>query len=193
MKTIIKWLKKPKYAVPAVLLLICLGIGGTMAWFTDIEAAINRITIGHNEIEIVETIKGLEKEKVGVANTGSIPVYVRLRVDIPSEITYLDNAGNIQTIEVIVEPTDSEQANWHYESNDGYWYYRPSIPKGATKYLYDSIKVEVNNPAAGEMERIKDMLDIVIYSESIQSEGLPEYIKTSLEAFEYMATLTDSQ
>lgn len=190
MKTIIKWLKKPKYAVPAVLLLICLGIGGTMAWFTDIEAAINRITIGHNEIEIVETIDGLKKEKVGVINTGSIPVYVRLRVDIPSGITYVDTEGKIQTIEVI---TGSEQANWHYESDDGYWYYQPSIPKGETKYLYDSIEVKVDNPAAGEMERIKDMLDIVIYSESIQSEGLPEEIINSFEAFEYMATLTNSQ
>ena len=71
----------------ALLLIAILAIGATVAFFTDIEAAVNSITTGKVEVEVEEKVDGLTKSGIGVKATGTSKCYVRIRVDIPT-LTY---------------------------------------------------------------------------------------------------------
>lgn len=71
----------------ALLLIAILAIGATVAFFTDIEAAVNSITTGKVEVEVEEKVGGLTKSGIGVKATGTSKCYVRIRVDIPT-LTY---------------------------------------------------------------------------------------------------------
>ena len=67
------------------------GFGGTYAYFTYLREMKNRFTVGHNEITVTEEydppdeiIPGEETsffKKVQVENTGSVPCYVRVRLE----------------------------------------------------------------------------------------------------------------
>lgn len=185
MKKVMAWLKARRLLVFASLLVVFLGIGATTAWFTDIEAAINVFTVGENSITIDEDLVGLSKKNISITNTGNIPVYVRMAVDVPEGITYIDGENVEQTLSFTFDP--KEPKDWTYEE-DGYWYYNHVLPAGAKAVLFNSVELENEIPAA-EMERIKELLDITVYGESIQSEGFPEEegITTAKEAFGYLA------
>ena len=97
MKNKVKWLKKPMHFGLALLLIAILAIGTTIAFFTDIEAAVNKITTGKIEIDIEETIDGLKKSDIGVRATGKSECYVRIRADIPTvTYQYTDENGSVQ-------------------------------------------------------------------------------------------------
>ena len=57
MKNIInKWLKRSMHGSMAVMLVAVLGIGLTMAYFTDVEEAINKVFAGKVTVEIEEDV-----------------------------------------------------------------------------------------------------------------------------------------
>lgn len=188
MKKIAKWLTTSKYMIPVLLLLVILGAGATMAWFTDTEAAINVIRIGNSDITVTETVEGLKKTKIGIKNEGSVPVYVRMRVDYPIGISYTKKDGTTGTVSV--ETVRNQQYSWTQEA-DGYWYYGGVVGPDSIVDLYESVELKVDNPADGEMERIKDLLDITVYGECVQRDGLPEGIGTAQAAFAYIASLPE--
>lgn len=188
MKKIAKWLTTSKYMIPVLLVLVILGAGATMAWFTDTEAATNVIRIGNSDITVIEKVEELKKTDIGIKNEGSVPVYVRMRVDYPTGISYMKADGTTGTVSV--EAVRNEQYSWT-QGAYGYWYYEGVVGPDSTVFLYESVELKVDNPASGEMERIKDLLDITVYGECIQSEGLPEEINTAQEAFAYMASLPE--
>lgn len=88
--------------------------GGTLAYFTDADAATNVFTVGYVEIDLQETFDeddarlfpatyepdGTLREdnvitkEVWVQNTGSDNAYVRVHIAIPSILDDVDNAGN---------------------------------------------------------------------------------------------------
>ncbi len=84
MKSIKEWFKKSKNWSMALLLIAILGVGMTMAYFTDIETAINSFTVGSIGTETDEKVEGVTKTGVGVIATGNSECYVRMRVDIPT-------------------------------------------------------------------------------------------------------------
>ena len=176
--------KAPGYVLLALAAAALLGIGSTMAWFTDAETAQNTVTIGHSTVEIEETVDGLTKTDIGIRNTGSVPVYVRMRVDIPSGITYLTADGGERTVTVAHSP--ETPVSWT-AGDDGYWYYDEILEPGETAKLYDSVSLNAEGIADGQMERLKERLDITVYGESIQSDNLPEHVTTSVAAFAYLA------
>lgn len=187
MKKIITWLQKRKLVVFASALAIFLGIGATTAWFTDIEAAINTIRVGSNDIVVDEEVVGLTKQNIKIKNSGSIPVYVRMAVDISEGVTYTDGEGKPQT--VTFEKTPKEPLNWR-DGGDGYWYYDEVLEAGKEAVLFKSVGTSQDIPKT-EMERIKDLLDITVYGESVQSEGLNldgiEGVNDAQKAFRYLA------
>lgn len=188
MKKIAKWLTTSKYMIPVLLLFVILGAGATMAWFTDTEAATNVIRIGNSDITVIEKVEELKKTDIGIKNEGSVPVYVRMRVDYPTGISYMKADGTTRTVSV--EAVRNQQYSWTQGADD-YWYYEGVVGPESKVSLYESVELKVDNPASGEMERIKDLLDITVYGECIQSEGLPEEINTAQEAFAYMASLPE--
>lgn len=84
MKNKVKWLKRPMHFGLALLLIAILTIGTTIAFFTDIEAAVNSITTGKIQIDINEKVDGLTKNDIGVRAAGKSECYVRIRADIPN-------------------------------------------------------------------------------------------------------------
>lgn len=87
----------------ALLLIAILAIGATVAFFTDIEAAVNSISTGKVEVEVEENVSGLTKSSIGVKATGTSECYVRIRVDIPTlTYTYKDDDGKEQVGSAVV-------------------------------------------------------------------------------------------
>ena len=97
MKNKVKWLKRPMHFGLALLLIAILTIGTTIAFFTDIEAAVNSITTGKIQIDINEKVDGLTKNDIGVRAAGKSECYVRIRADIPTvTYKYTDSEGQGQ-------------------------------------------------------------------------------------------------
>lgn len=95
MNSKIGWLKKPAHFGLVLLLAVILGIGVTVAFFTDIEAAVNQFKTGKVEIELNEDVSNLKKSNIEVTGLGTSDSYVRIRADIPNvTYTYLDGEQN---------------------------------------------------------------------------------------------------
>lgn len=192
MENVKKWFSKPKYIVFAVLLVALLGIGSTIAMFTDTEKAVNTINIGKGEIVVDEDPVGFSKENVGITNTGDVPVYVRMRVDAPQDISYFDKNGNKKTLITLFNP--ESPADWEYNAVDGYYYYHGGSPEGVVnagerKQLFTSVVLadkETGTEAKLTKEDIASighLLDITVYGECVQSDNLQIDPKTPENAF----------
>lgn len=160
MKNKVKWLKKPMHFCLALLLIGILAIGTTIAFFTDIEAAVNSITTGKIQIEIEEEINGLTKSNIGVRAAGKSECYVRIRADIPTvTYKYTDSGDGVKDgsalVEYLTDGDVSKTANiaeWNrinemsasissasgegskaatwIRENDGYWYLSATLNPG---------------------------------------------------------------
>lgn len=180
MKNKIKWLKRPAHFALTLLVIAILGIGTTIAFFTDIEAAVNSITFGKIEIETKEEISGLTKKNIGVTSTGSSECYVRMRVDVPTvTYRYTDGDGaekdgfatvtlpdgseksaaewiqSVDSMSVKVERSQggSGSAEWVLEE-DGYWYLSVTLNKGD----YAPFLSKVEYPGLWKKDHVVDPL-----------------------------------
>lgn len=163
MKNIKTWFKRPLHIVLALLLIAILGIGSTMAWFTDIEAAINNITTGQVDISTDEKVDNLTKTDIGVTSNGSVPCYVRMRVDVPDvTYSYTKDEVLVDDAEALITPVDgteikasawesltqtparvtrqngTENAEW-VKMNDGFWYLSVTLNQGDKAEIIESI------------------------------------------------------
>lgn len=196
MNSKIGWLKKPAHFGLVLLLAVILGIGVTVAFFTDIESAVNRFTTGKVEIKLEETIKGLEKTNIKVTNgEKALKCYIRVRVNIPS-VTYQYNddpetqalisdvRGNVMPasrwnslLEGYTLPA-SEDINvedvWE-KMDDGFWYLSVVLEPNASvpflgKITYPGLLVDGELKLPGHIT--EKMLAIPIVAEAIQVEGI---------------------
>lgn len=130
--------------VAAALLLISMLSYGTLAYFTDAEAATNVMTAGNVDIVLLdqtdvngtladfnETFDGgktgvmpgdVVSKVVAVENDGSQPAWVRVKVDqtITDELDMTGITLNFDT------------TNWTTKQTDGYYYYRNVLAPAAT-------------------------------------------------------------
>lgn len=183
----------------ALLLIAILAIGATVAFFTDIEAAVNSISTGKVEVEVEEKVDGLTKSGIGVKATGTSKCYVRIRVDIPTlTYTYKDADGNEQVGSAVVTykpkegPSVSKQIDaWNrngsdiyvsdlYDKNgtisaswvrkeDGYWYLSTALDPAQ-----DGCKKAI-------------FLEAVTYPNLIQNGKLPDGITEDMLAIPIIA------
>lgn len=183
----------------ALLLIAILAIGATVAFFTDIEAAVNSITTGKVEVEVEEKVDGLTKSGIGVKATGTSKCYVRIRVDIPTlTYTYKDADGKEQVGSAVVtykpteDPSVSKQIDdWNrngsdiyvsdlYDKNgtisaswvrkeDGYWYLSTALDPAQ-----DGCKKAI-------------FLEAVTYPNLIQNGKLPDGITEDMLAIPIIA------
>lgn len=114
-------------------------VGGTLAYFTDDDDAINTFTIGNVEIDLFETpdddgdgewdnqeanlVPGVDIDKnVWVKNTGSNPAYIRVHLAIPSELD--DGNPKFESFKNFVHWNFSKESvvdgqwNWHATNTD---------------------------------------------------------------------------
>lgn len=156
------------------------GFGGTYAYFTYLREMKNRFTIGHNEITVTEEydppdeiIPGEETsffKKVQVENTGSVPCYVRVRLeysdsDMKQFCTNVLGENRAPAEEWGDRIEEFSDGRWIF-GTDGWYYYRDVLEVGErTDRLLE--KVEVSVPQELE-DRIKEF-EILVYGESIQT------------------------
>lgn len=131
---------------------------GTLALFTDKDEAVNSMTMGKLEGEIIETPTGLEKKNIGYRNSASgIACYVRMLVTIPKAP---ENSGIIVTAE-------PNEVDWYQVGE--YWYYKDIVGVGdKTSNLYDSVKIDVPDGT----KITPEMYDIIVYAETVQADNM---------------------
>lgn len=189
MKLIKKWFKSPIHIMMMLVLIAVLGMG-TIAYFTDVEAVVNKITMGNISTDIRETVDELTKKNIGVANTsGKLESYVRIRVDIPTiTYSYVDENGKSVAGSALIKILPQDEAItavawnnlneisidqntvWKKES-DGYWYLNRTVQPGEEVLFL----TEITYPGLMKDEELAlpdgitaDMLAIPITSEAVQ-------------------------
>lgn len=111
----------------ALVVTMSLSVGSSMAYFTTYATARGgyQIVLGH-QTKITEDYDNWKKTIV-VSNTGSVPVYVRVKAF----------AGNSITLNY------SGSTKWTYNNSDQYWYYSDIVPVGgSTESLVVSIEFD---------------------------------------------------
>ena len=152
------------------LLLGCIFMWETIsAYMSDQDKRVNSLTIGSNEIEIIEDYEPPAdpqrgdsiSKKVAVKNTGSISCYVRI----------FAQCSNGKTAEYLTFDLDTQ--NWTSKQNDGYYYYQyPLNPNDTTPPLFTAFMLSAEMP-----ENLLKDFDIIIYAESVQSESFDDAIQ----------------
>lgn len=160
---------KSKFIVLSLcgLLALCLAAGSIAAYLTDADQAINTVTVGSNEIEIIEEFTPPDEvypgdvipKDVKVKNTGLSDCYVRVAA------VFSDTGmSNFCTV-------DWNTTDWVYNENDGYWYYKKAISEGeSTSSLFTT--VTVSNSVNWDTYK---NFDIFVYAESYQANGHDNY------------------
>ena len=120
--------KKPLTLFVALVLLLTLAVGGSLAWLVSNDDVTNTMEPGKVPIEIVEQIEGTTKTSITIKNTGNIDAYIRVAV----VANAVDENGNVT---VGTAPTLNLGENWQ-KLDDGYYYYKGIVaPKASTTSL----------------------------------------------------------
>ncbi|MGI6193064.1 MAG: TasA family protein [Christensenellales bacterium] len=163
-------------AVAAVIILAAVGIvGGTLAWFTDEETAINSVSTGKIDISVFAS--GTEVEEGRYAGftftnlmpngTQSAPLKIKnnertawLRAKIV--VTWSDEGLNPDT-----KITLDVGSNWTKNDADGWYYYPDAVEKDAEITLFENVKLDssADSNYAGKTVTIK------VYVQAVQFEN----------------------
>lgn len=159
-------MEKKKLAVLlAVFLLAGAVTSGIYAYLSAKDSRVNRLTFGQNVIETEEEFPtpdprpgdSIEK-KVRVKNTGDVPCFVRTRI--------LFSNGDAEGVSIL----ELNTTDWTERQEDGYHYYKHILPVGKNSAdLLTAVKIA----DSARLEELKDF-QIIVYSESVQSEGYEE-------------------
>ncbi|MBO5258961.1 MAG: hypothetical protein J6B26_01105 [Agathobacter sp.] len=160
----------------AVALVAAIGVGSTLAYFTDNDAANNVVTMGHVNIELDEPEFSAENENNTIKNVvpnqtitkdptitvvaGSESCYLRAKI----EITEL----NAEQIADLLENTNIGE-DWVL-AEDGYYYYQNSVSKSnedQTVDLFDTVVI----PAEWGNEVADMTFEINVTAEAIQADN----------------------
>ena len=132
-------------AAAALLMVLFMSVGGTLAWLTAHTSAItNTFTVATPGVDIEEGFDKQTKSNVQVKNTGEVEAYIRVAL-VP---TWEDENGN-----AVAEPAslDDLSITWGnsgkwLKGTDGYWYYKePVAPGGRTAVLLEKATVTTEN------------------------------------------------
>lgn len=127
--------KKSLTALIALILIICLAVGGTVAFVvTQTQAVKNTFTPSDVKVDIQEDFDGSIKKNVNVKNTGDTDAYIRVKL-----VTYMADSEGNPTAENASIPAFVFGSDWLYcESDDTYYYGKPVAPNGTTSDLIGS-------------------------------------------------------
>lgn len=153
----------------------CCGLEQIYAWLTSADEQHNYMTVGENDVEIVEEFPdpdpqpGKElKKQVAFLNTGSVPCYVRARY------FFSDSQAEEET------EVKFGSEKWKKEE-DGYHYYEQIVMPGETTENY-LMAVLIKG-------KIEKEFDLTVYTETVQAEGFD----TAKEAFEHLLAEREAQ
>lgn len=148
-------------ALVALVLILCVTIGGTIAWITaQTPAVTNRFEPAKVTSWVDETFDGSKKENVAIENRGDIPAYIRAKV----VYNWADSNGNVYAQPVTSADYTIVQGSAKWELIDGYYYYKEAVGVGSkTENLIKSITPDEDAAPEGYK------LQVTILAEAIQS------------------------
>ena len=148
--------KKPLTLFVALVLLLTLAVGGSLAWLVSNDNVTNSMVPGEVPIQINETLNGTTKTSVTIKNTGNIQAFIRVAIIANA----VDEQGNVTTGQA---PQFSYNTDKWQLLNDGYYYYKGIVePKGTTGDTTAPLFTGPVDFAGGEIN---------ILAESIQALG----------------------
>ena len=114
--------KKSLTALIALILIVCLAVGGTVAFIvTQTQAVKNTFTPSDVKVDIQEEFNGSIKKNVNVKNTGDTDAYIRVKL-----VTYMADSEGNPIAENASIPSFVPGSDWSYcESDDTYYYGKP--------------------------------------------------------------------
>ena len=156
-------MKKTGVLLAALVLIVSLTIGGTVAYLMDRTKPVENVfTPSKVTIEIKEEFDGFEKKDVGVTNTGDVSAYARLmltetwvKVGEDGSRTPVAKPEGAKVICTLTAPE-----KW-LQSDTGIWYYTEPLAPGASATLFSSIRYEAPQGYA---------VDVQVLGEGIQAE-----------------------
>lgn len=186
--------KKLLLAAASTALVAVVGIGATLAYFTDNENAANVVTMGHVDIDLVEwtdddkwteaTDQGFVFENVMPGDDitkrpsieledGSRDAWVRMRMEVvPTEESGIEQE-KLYELESILRADITAEGDWYYNENDGYYYFNQALTNAEDGIkevdFFSSVHIPdgwTNNDAADKSFRI------VLTAEAIQEENV---------------------
>lgn len=114
----------------ALVVILSIAIGGTIAWLKDSQSITNAMVPGNVPVSIGESISGTSKNQITLTNEGNVQAYLRVAVISNS----LDEDGNI--IPNNSSSTITTNGNWTQIGN--YYYYNGIVEPGASVDLLGS-------------------------------------------------------
>lgn len=138
-------------------LLVCLTIGGTVAWLVSSTSPVENTFIpGRVETEVTESFDGTTKTAVNAVNKGNIDAYIRIKL-----VTYRVNEQGQQIGGTAEIPTFTLGEGWI--AKDGYYYYTsPVAPRESPAHdLAESITLTRYNDADGGKQVIEVMAEAI--------------------------------
>lgn len=166
--------KKILTMVAAVALVAVIGVGATLAYFTDKDSKTNVVTMGKVDIKLDEpefsknpadTITDVKPNQTIVKDPkitvegGSLDAYVRAKI----EFKDLNEAQ----ISDILPGIDIKNEEWYYSEADGYYYYQKKMSAKDSVYLFQSVKIpeKWGNEVSGLTFKIN------VFAEAIQADS----------------------
>ncbi len=187
--------------VAAVALVAVVGIGSTLAYFTDNDRETNVVTFGHVDIDLTEDIYSsthtdnkisnvkpgdfFEKDPAVVAKAGSEDMYIRVKIvygnigatyqgELEDGLLCRDGDGEEGEPEYIplVKSTD-----W-IKGKDGYYYYQYKVEKSANDQkipFFDAVSI----PSNWNNNLADRPIEIRVYAEAVQAANFDMNLVTS--------------
>lgn len=171
--------KKSLVAVVAsVALVAAIGIGSTLAYFTDNAEKTNVVTFGHVDIDLTETSDDVENLDNGALEfTNVVPNQTLSKVPVitvadGSETAYVrakitfDGLTDAQQLQLFTN-INVNLRDWAYNMLDGYFYYQKALSAEESATLF----TEVTVPAYWGNEVADETFEITIKAEAIQADN----------------------
>ena len=147
-KRVLKKCRLTPLAAAALLMVLVMSVGGTLAWLTAHTNAItNTFTVATPGVEIEEGFDKQTKSNVQVKNTGEVEAYIRVAL-VPtwtSDAEGKNAVGEPASLEDLKIEGTFPGAGW-LKGSDGYYYYQtPVAPGGRTAVLLEKATVTTEN------------------------------------------------
>lgn len=189
--------KKLFALITSVALIAVVGIGATLAYFTDNAEASNVVTMGHVDITLTEneveknddgdyvivgedvvTEEGLTfdgvlpgdtipKNPTVTAADDSMDAYIRVKMDITSDGGITE--ADIAALETGLRSEITNGTGWYYNSADDCYYYNAPLTAGASAVLFETVTI----PAKEWTNNTADQsFTIKLTAEAIQADNI---------------------
>lgn len=178
--------KKVLAAATSVALVAVVGIGATLAYFTDSEEQTNVVTMGHVDIDLTETSEeedavltedGLQFDNVMpgdvVSKVPTITVaddsqdaYIRVKMDISAEEGSGITDEDLAELESRLSNQITEGTGWTYDGE--YYYYDEVMTAGESVDFFESVTV----PETWANNTADESFSIKLTAEAIQADNM---------------------